>query len=66
VKQTLVCVCCKKSPAELEEYVEAAKDEGVTPDAYVLDQEGTLNTRNGHFWCTACYVNIGMPLGVAP
>jgi hypothetical protein len=28
--------------------------------------DGTYNRANGHFWCNACYIAIGMPLGVAP
>ena len=28
---------------------------------YVLDQEGTLNTKTGAFTCDACYIVAGMP-----
>ncbi len=28
---------------------------------YVLQEEGTLNTTNGHFLCDKCYIEAGMP-----
>lgn len=55
------CSGCGKRPAEIEEYVEAAADAGMTPDVYVRREEGTYNHANGHFLCTICYVNAGMP-----
>jgi hypothetical protein len=33
----------------------------MTPEQYVRSEEGTFNLKNGHFACTACYINIGMP-----
>lgn len=61
-----MCVNCKKKPSELDEYVDIAEEENMTPDEYVIDQEGTYNPINGHFYCTDCYIKVGMPLGVAP
>lgn len=58
---TLRCNGCNKAPAELGEYVEAAKQCDMTPNQYVWEEEGTLNTNNGHFLCTVCYVEAGMP-----
>jgi hypothetical protein len=55
------CAYCGKTPAEIDEYVEASADYGMTPDQYVINQEGTFNRKNGHFACTACYCDIGMP-----
>ena len=60
------CIRCNKSPREIEEYVEAAALESTTPTLYVIDEEGTYNPINSHFYCTACYTDLGMPLGVAP
>lgn len=57
---TLICVGCRKRPEELEEYVEAARDEETTPDAFVRQNEGTLNAR-GEFLCTPCYIAAGSP-----
>jgi len=58
----LLCVGCNKTPQEISEYVEAAEQDGFdSADAYVRSEEGTLNTRNGHFLCTECYVNAGCP-----
>ena len=59
------CKRCKKKPSEIEEYVEAAEANGYTPEAYVKSQEGTYNRDTGKFYCTACYIKAGMPLGVA-
>jgi len=33
----------------------------MTPEQYVLEEEGTLNPVNGHFLCTPCYIAAGMP-----
>jgi hypothetical protein len=33
----------------------------LTPDRYVQAEEGTLNPQNGHFLCTSCYIEAGMP-----
>lgn len=57
----MICIGCKKKPSEIEEYVEVAADEGMTPDDYVREEEGTFNRDNGHFLCTDCYVAAGMP-----
>jgi hypothetical protein len=57
------CPSCEKRPADIEEYVEAASVEGMTPDDYVRAEEGTYNCDNGHFLCTACYIKHGMPSG---
>ncbi len=56
-----LCIGCNKHASELEEYIEMAKLEDTTPDAYVRAEEGTYNHENGHFLCTPCYVKAGMP-----
>ncbi len=56
-----ICKGCNKKPSEIEEYIEAALDEGMTPDEYVAHEEGTYNPSNGHFLCTICYIKAGMP-----
>jgi hypothetical protein len=61
--QSLVCIGCNKTPEELTEYVIAAMATRTTPGEYVLRQEGTLNTANGHFACDRCYIEMGMPSG---
>ncbi len=61
----LKCKVCGKSPSELEEYIEMGKAEGLTPDEFVRQEEGTLNKQTGLFYCTDCYIKIGMPLGTA-
>lgn len=55
----LICVGCRKAPAEIEEYVEIAREEGMTPEDYVREEEGTFNPANGHFACTTCYIKYG-------
>lgn len=56
-----ICIGCNKHPGELDEYVEAAHEENLTPDQFVVLEEGTYNKTNGHFLCTDCYVAAGMP-----
>jgi hypothetical protein len=58
---TLVCIGCNKQPSEIEEYTEAAAEEDMSPDDYVRVEEGTFNPENGHFACTSCYIQMGMP-----
>lgn len=61
------CAVCGKMPHEIAEYIEAAQRlqdfEEMTPAQYVAKHEGTYNRNNGKFWCTSCYISIGMPLG---
>ena len=64
-----VCVGCGRRPDQIPEYVQAAQDPECiyrTAETYVIGEEGTLNMDNGHFWCTECYIDHDMPLGVAP
>ncbi len=56
-----ICIGCNKTPNEIEEYIEMAIEEETTPDEYVKREEGTYNRKNGHFACTSCYCNMGMP-----
>ena len=56
-----LCTGCNKHPEEIEEFVEAAKEEAMTPAEYVRKEEGTYNQANGHFLCTVCYIEAGMP-----
>lgn len=55
------CIGCNKTPSEIAEYVGAAHDESMTPEAYVREEEGTYNPATGRFACTDCYCNMGMP-----
>lgn len=57
----LLCIGCNKPPDQIQEYIDIAGDEGMTPDEYVSQEEGTFNRRNGHFLCTKCYVKAGCP-----
>lgn len=57
----LICVGCGKAPDQLNEYVEAAQELHISPEQYVINEEGTLNIENGHFVCTPCYVHMGCP-----
>jgi hypothetical protein len=61
----LECKVCHKKPEELEEYIEYGKDAGLSPFEYCWQEEGTLNRHTGLFYCTDCYIKIGMPLGTA-
>lgn len=61
----MVCKECGKTPSEIQEYIDSAEEEGITPDEFVAQEEGTYNEITGAFWCTKCYVKLGMPLGTA-
>ena len=58
------CVGCGRQPFEIDEYVD--NEYGMAPGEYVRKYEGTYNPRNGHFWCTACYIVSAGRIGVAP
>lgn len=60
------CIECNRYPDQIEEYAYHNTQSGLEPDDYVKQEEGTYNRSNGHFWCTECYIKIGMPLGIAP
>ncbi len=55
------CAYCGKTPSELDEYTDPEIIDGLTPDEYVRQEEGTYNRESNRFACTICYVKIGMP-----
>lgn len=59
------CKVCGKKPSEIKEYIEYSEIEGLNPEKYVIKNEGTYNHETGKFYCTSCYIAIGMPLGKA-
>lgn len=59
----MVCIGCRKSPADLDCYTLQAAEEGISADAYAWREEGTLNRENGHLLCDDCYIAWGMPAG---
>lgn len=60
------CTGCNKPASEIEEYIEAAKENEMTIDEYVKSEEGTYNPSNGHLLCTSCYIKAGMPANPYP
>lgn len=61
----MTCKECGRHPEEIPEYVFEAEREGITPEEYVRREEGTYNSETGYFYCTDCYITLGMPLGKA-
>jgi hypothetical protein len=59
------CKICGKAPNEINEYIEMAEEKGLTPEEFVKTEEGTFNSSTEMFYCTECYIDIGMPLGTA-
>lgn len=57
--------CCGQKPEEIIEYIVEADEEGITPEQFVVENEGTFNPVTGRFYCTNCYVKVGMPCGIA-
>ena len=58
---TLICAGCVRPPGEIPGIVEAAEDEGLSPNDYVLEVEGTLDEASGLFLCDRCYIKAGQP-----
>ena len=60
------CVVCGKNANDILEYKSAASIEGYNSgEDFVRECEGTYNAKEDIFCCTDCYIEIGMPLGVA-
>lgn len=63
------CIGCLRFGDTMKEYIEGARDwdeDAPLPSAadvnrYIVREEGTRNRENGHFLCTPCYAEAGMP-----
>lgn len=62
-----ICKCkiCQKEPHQIDEYNNLAEEIGCTAEQAVISEEGTYNPKSKLFYCTNCYIKIGMPLGKA-
>lgn len=50
------CPSCHRYASEIEGLAEFAAEDGYRgPDAYIQAEEGSYNTRNGHFLCDGCF-----------
>lgn len=58
----MVCRGCGKDPKDIQEYVLNAKVEGMTPEQFVEECEGTYDEATQTFYCTDCYIKAGMPI----
>ncbi len=56
----LRCAGCKRTPAEIPNYVELLEP-GESADDYVREEEGTLDALSGAFLCDPCYIKAGQP-----
>ncbi|RAP77551.1 hypothetical protein DL346_03475 [Paenibacillus montanisoli] len=63
--QELRCKVCRKPPCEISEYIVNACLAKISPDEYVRKEELSLNPQTGLFYCTSCFIKIGMPYGKA-
>jgi hypothetical protein len=59
-----ICKICGRKANEIDEYIQAAKNENSTPES-IAKGDGTYNFMTNKFYCTTCYVKIGCPLGTA-
>ena len=59
------CNICQRKPEDIEEYQIEAEVNDMTPEQFVIQEEGTYNPVDNIFTCTRCYISIGMPLGMA-
>lgn len=62
----ITCSGCGLPPEQIGEYIGIAAEYDITPTQFVILEEGTYNPVSGHFWCTDCYIEAGVPLGTAP
>jgi hypothetical protein len=54
------CIGCNKEPKNIKEYKDIMKLTGSLPD-FIVRQEETFNSLNGHFVCPRCYFKCGVP-----
>lgn len=54
-----ICGGCARRPNEMPDSYPL--EDGESAKDFVLREEGTLNTQNGHFLCDECYIKNGMP-----
>lgn len=59
------CKNCGLAPDQIDEYIDIADEEEMSPEEYVISEEGTYNPTTGRFYCTDCYIKVGEPLGTA-
>jgi len=61
------CKVCRRAPHEIKEYVDIYRegDKYDSPEEACIYEEGTFNSETGKFYCTKCYISVGMPLGTA-
>lgn len=59
----VLCIDCGKRPSEIQEYIDASEEYGVTPESFVQQEEGTYNRENGHFLCTEDFIAREMATG---
>jgi hypothetical protein len=52
-----MCGRYAKDMPELDNWLESDQ----TRATFVIENEGTYNTSNGHFLCDSCYVKAGFP-----
>lgn len=56
----ITCFRCERTPAQIPGIVMMAREDGVTPDEYAME-DGTYNPETQHFACDECYIAIGQP-----
>jgi len=60
------CKECGRKASEINEYQELLKNTDYkTIEEVIKNEEGTYNPETNQFYCTMCYIKIGMPLGKA-
>lgn len=59
------CKLCNRAPDQISDCKYMASVENISTVQWVKENEGTYNKKTGKFYCTTCYIKIGMPLGKA-
>jgi nitrate reductase cytochrome c-type subunit len=59
------CKICGCKPCQIMEYVNISDTQKISMTEWIESKENTLNKKSNEFYCTECYIKIGMPLGTA-
>lgn len=54
--EEMKCKFCGRKAEDIEEYIEGAMLEGITPEEYVEKYEFSYNSSTGIFVCTDCHI----------
>jgi len=51
---SIKCKICKRKPGDIPDYISRGREYGMSPEAYVTQEEKTYNHETRKFYCTQC------------